>query len=45
MGKITHVYDYSKGNVNKFFEYTFLNIYGISKWDNHVWAGQAGEPF
>jgi len=42
-GKISDALVYSNGDVNKFFEYNFLNIYGYSNFDNYGWGGQAGK--
>ncbi|WP_297898721.1 right-handed parallel beta-helix repeat-containing protein, partial [Methanobrevibacter sp.] len=43
VGKLTDAYNYSQGDVGKFFEYIFINIYGYSNLDNYGWAGQAGK--
>ncbi len=43
VGKLTDALDYSNGDPVKFFEYSFINIYGYSNLDKYGWAGQAGK--
>lgn len=43
VGKFSDALQYSNGDINKFFSYSFINIYGYSNFDNYGLLGQAGK--